>query len=108
MKRQEEQIQRLGQLAKLDISIADEKLKEDLNKMVLYIDAIRTVDTTGVEPMSHVSLLLGSEINTDLTWNVFREDVPVADQERMSREELLQNAPKTEQGYLVVPKTVVS
>ena len=94
----QQQIERIEQLANLGMSEQDEKLKEDLNKMIAYIDVIRMADTTGIEPMSHSHLLWGN--------NVFREDEPMLESDRISRETLLKNAPKTEQGYLVVPKTL--
>lgn len=101
MEQQAELLQQLGKLAKLEASEKDEKLKEDFRKIVAYIDVIREVDTTGMEPLSHMQFQANAE-----EWNVFREDEPVLEDVCLGRDELLKNAPKTEQGYLVVPKTV--
>ena len=117
MAEQKELLQRLGKLAKLEVSEKDEKLKEDFKKMVAYIDVIRGVDTIGVEPLSYMQFmenvkgesLLAEDMQSlenGMGWNVFREDEPVLEEVRFDREQLLKNAPKTEQGYLVVPKTV--
>ena len=51
------------------------------------------LDTTGVEPMSHVFPVQ----------NVFREDVVVNGDDR---ENILKNAPEEKDGSFVVPKTV--
>ena len=57
-----------------------------------YIDTLNELDTSGVEPMSHVF-----PVN-----NVFREDVVTNEDDR---EEILANAPEAKDGAFVVPKT---
>ena len=57
-----------------------------------YIDKLNELDTTGVEPMSHV-------FPVD---NVFREDVVTNGDDR---DEMLANAPKKKDGTYMVPKT---
>ena len=57
-----------------------------------YIDTLNELDTSGVEPMSHVF-----PVN-----NVFREDVVTNGDDR---EEILANAPEAKEGAFVVPKT---
>ena len=117
MKQQTELLQQLRKLAKLSASEKDEKLKEDFKKIVAYMDVIREVDTTGIQPLSHLRfeeaihrekmLADGKQFEGNaMEWNVFREDEPVSEDVSFGRDELLKNAPKTEQGYLVVPKTV--
>ena len=80
-------------LAKLDLSGEEkEAAGKDMARMLDYIDKLKELDTTGVEPLSHVSG----------TVNVFREDVVTCGD---GREAALANAPeRTEQGF-VVPKT---
>ena len=133
MERQTELLQKLGKLAKLEVSETDEKLKEDFKKIVEYMDVIHEVDATGIQPLSYIQFEEGIQKeqmlaecmqfeereNTEyvfeknlrfqkniMEWNVFREDEPVLEDASFCRDELLKNAPKTEQGYLVVPKTV--
>ena len=65
---------------------------EDMAKMLDYIDTLNELDTSGVEPMSHVFPV----------HNVFREDVVTNGDER---EEILANAPEAKEGAFVVPKT---
>lgn len=117
MERQTELLQKLGKLAKLEVSETDEKLKEDFKKIVEYMNVIREVNTTGIKPLSYMqfeeviqkeqTLAEGMQFQVNAEeWNIFREDEPVSEETSFCREELLNNAPKTEQGYLVVPKTV--
>lgn len=90
----DETIEYVGILAKLELSDEEkEKAKKDMGSMLDYIDKLNELDTTGVEPMSHVF-----PVN-----NVFREDVVVNGDDR---ENILKNAPEQKDGSFVVPKTV--
>ena len=87
----DETIEYVGILAKLELSPEEkEEAKKDMGRMLDYIDKLNELDTTGVEPMSHVF-----PVN-----NVFRKDV-VTD-----RDEILANAPAKKDGAFMVPKTV--
>ena len=80
-------------LAKLELSDEEkEQAKKDMANMLDYIDTLNELDTSGVEPMSHVF-----PVN-----NVFREDVVTNGDDR---EEILANAPEAKEGAFVVPKT---
>ena len=61
--------------------------------MLDYIDKLNELDTTGVEPMSHVFPV----------HNVFREDVVTNGDDS---ENMLKNAPAKKDGAFMVPKTV--
>ena len=63
-----------------------------MESMLDYIDKLNELDTTGVEPMSHVF-----PVN-----NVFREDVVTNGDDR---ENILKNAPEEQNGMFNVPKT---
>ena len=90
----DETIQYVGILAKLDLSEAEkEEAKKDMGRMLDYIDKLNELDTTGVEPMSHVFPIQ----------NVFREDVVTNGD---NRDAILANAPKKLEGAFVVPKTI--
>lgn len=81
-------------LAKLSLSDEEkEKAKEDMQKMLDYVEKLDELDTEGVEPMSHI---FGDE-------NVFRED-EVTNGDR--KEAMLANAPKAKEGQYQVPKTI--
>ena len=89
----DETIEYVGILAKLELSEEEkEQAKKDMGSMLDYIDKLNELDTTGVEPMSHVFPVQ----------NVFREDVVTNGDDR---EALLANAPEEKDGAFVVPKT---
>jgi aspartyl-tRNA(Asn)/glutamyl-tRNA(Gln) amidotransferase subunit C len=84
----------VGILAKLELSDEEkEQAKKDMASMLDYIDQLNELDTTGVEPMSHVFPVE----------NVMREDVVTNGD--MS-EQTLFNAPERKDTAFVVPKTV--
>ena len=90
----DETIEYVAILAKLELSDTEkEQAKSDMGRMLDYIDKLGELDTTGVEPMSHVFPVQ----------NVFREDVVTNND---TREELLANAPEQKDGMFMVPKTV--
>lgn len=90
----DETIEYVGILAKLELSDEEkQQAKKDMGSMLDYIDKLNELDTTGVEPMSHVFPVQ----------NVFREDVVTnADQ----RDAVLANAPEKKDGAFVVPITI--
>ena len=90
----DETMEYVGILAKLELSdVEKEAAKRDMGRMLDYIDKLNELDTSGVEPMSHVFPVS----------NVFREDVVENGDEH---EKMLANAPKVKDGMYQVPKTV--
>ena len=90
----DETIEYVGILAKLELSDAEkEAAKKDMASMLDYIDMLNELDTTGVEPMSHVFPV----------HNVFREDVVTNGDNSAA---MLKNAPKAKEGQYQVPKTI--
>ena len=88
----DETIENVCILAKL--SLSDEaKEKEDMQKMLDYVEKLDELDTDGVEPLSHI---FGDQ-------NVFREDVVTNGD---NKEAMLANAPKAKEGQYQVPKTI--
>lgn len=90
----DETIEYVGILAKLELSGEEkEQAKKDMGSMLDYIDKLNELDTSGVEPMSHVF-----PVN-----NVFREDVVTNGDEH---EKILANAPEEKDQSFNVPRTV--
>ena len=90
----DETIDYVGILAKLELSPQEkEQAKTDMGRILDYIDKLGELDTTGVEPMSHVFPVQ----------NVFREDVVTNGDESKAT---LQNAPGMKQNMFKVPRTV--
>ena len=81
-------------LAKLSLTEDEkEKAKEDMQKMLDYVDKLDELDTSSVEPMSHI---FQDE-------NVFREDVVTNGD---GSADTLKNAPEQKDGGFKVPKTI--
>ena len=90
----DETMEYVGILAKLELTPQEaEAAKKDMADMLDYIDQLGELDTTGIEPMSHVF-----PVN-----NVFREDkVTNGDGSQAT----LSNAPVKKDGGFKVPKTI--
>ncbi len=90
----DETMEYVGILAKLELSAGEkEAARTDMGRMLDYIDKLNELDTSGVEPMSHIF-----PVN-----NVFREDVVTNGDDR---DNILKNAPEKKDGSFKVPKTV--
>ena len=90
----DETMEYVGILAKLSLSPQEkEEAKKDMSRMLDYIDRLNELDTSEVEPMSHIF-----PVN-----NVFREDVV---ENGDDRENMLANAPQKKDGAYMVSKTI--
>ena len=87
-------IDNLSNLARLEFSAGEkEDIKKDLRRMIEFVEKLGELDTTGVEPLLHMSPSI----------NMLREDIPAGS---VSREEALTNAPSTDGTYFKVPKVI--
>ena len=90
----DETIENVCILAKLSLGEeAKAKAKQDMQKMLDYVEKLDELDTDGVEPLSHI---FGDE-------NVFRDDVVTNGD---NKEAMLANAPKEKEGQYQVPKSI--
>ena len=75
-------VDKLAHLARLKFNASEkEEIKKDLQRMIAFVEKLNELDTTGVEPLLHMS----DEVN------VLREDEVKGS---ISREEALKNAPR--------------
>lgn len=87
-------VEHVAGLARLEFTQAEkEKLVQQLNEILTYMGKLGEVDTTNVEPLSHVIELK----------NVFRKDVL---KPSYSSEEMLNNAPDRTEKFFRVPKVI--
>lgn len=87
-------IDKLSRLAMLDFDETERaEIKADLEEMIGFVDKLKELDTTGIEPLLHIT----GEVN------VLREDVPGG---MLTREEALQNAALHSKDYFLVPKVI--
>ena len=84
-------VARLARLALTDAEI--ETMREQLNAILAHIDALKAVDTTGVEPTSHAVP----------QFNVMREDEP---RPCFPVEDMLANAPDRAGDFFRVPRII--
>lgn len=87
----------ISNLAKLSRLHFDEKetemIRKDLQQMIGFVDKLQELDTTGVEPLLHMSNRI----------NVLRDDEV---QGSVSREQALKNAPDSDGVFFKVPKVI--
>ncbi|MEE8475364.1 MAG: Asp-tRNA(Asn)/Glu-tRNA(Gln) amidotransferase subunit GatC [Myxococcota bacterium] len=89
-----EEVIRVAALARLSVSAEEaDRLARDLDRILEYVETLDAVDTTNVEPMSHVI-----PIETPM-----REDLAVA---AIDPELALANAPERHGFAFVVPKVL--
>lgn len=94
MKVNDELVDKLANLARLQFNAEEkEEIKNDLQKMIGFIDKLNELDTTGVEPLLHMSYNV----------NILREDEI---QGSISREDAFKNAPLHDEQFFKVPKVI--
>lgn len=94
MKITEEMVDYVSQLSRLRLPQEEKvRMTGELEQILAYMDVLNSLDTQGVEPMSHVIPLK----------NVLRADEVVPSEDRAA---LLSNAPAPDEAAFLVPKTV--
>lgn len=87
-------IDKLSRLAMLDFEEAERsEIKADLEKMIGFVDKLKELDTTGIEPLLHISPQI----------NVLRDDTAG---NMLPKEEALRNAPLHNENFFLVPKVI--
>ena len=93
-----DQLQRIALLARIDVSAEEAQgVAERLNQVLGMIDQLQSVDTRGIEPMSHA---------LDAQLSVRQRLRPDAVTEADRRDDYQQGAPAVEQGLYLVPKVI--
>ncbi|MBI2162112.1 MAG: Asp-tRNA(Asn)/Glu-tRNA(Gln) amidotransferase subunit GatC [Candidatus Rokubacteria bacterium] len=87
-------VEHVARLARLELGDAEiERMREQLNAILGYIDKLRELDVTNVEPTSHAVPLV----------NVMREDEVVP---CLSQDQMLANAPDRVGELFRVPRII--
>lgn len=90
----DELVEKLAHLARLKFDNAGKAaIKNDLQKMIQFVEKLNELDTTGIEPLLHMSDNV----------NVLRKDEI---KESISREEGLKNAAMHDNQFFKVPKVI--
>lgn len=90
----EEALNKIAHLARLEIRESErKKMLADMNNMVAFVEKLKEVDTTGVEPLTTMT----HEVNAT------REDVVKS---LLNKEEALKLAPNHDADFFRVPKVL--
>lgn len=90
----EELIDQLAHLSRLEFSTEEkQKILNDLNRILDYIDQLNELNTDNVEPLIYLAP----------NQNILRDDVV---NETLKKEDALANAPKKDSDYFRVPKII--
>ena len=91
-----DEVLKVAMLAKLEFTEPElEQLTTELNGVLSYIDQLQEVDVRSVAPLENV--------NEFVETTALRADVNLPS---LSREEALSNAPRSADGYFLVPKVI--
>ena len=94
MEIEESLIDKLAHLSRLEFNQEEKSvLKSDFEKMLDFVNKLNELDTSGVEPLLHIS----SNVN------VLREDISANE---ISREQALLNAGLKDDSFFMVPKVI--
>ena len=90
----QEEVEHVAKLARLAITEEEkERYSQQLSNILTYIEKLKELDTSKVDPTSHVLPMK----------NVFREDEV---RPSLPREEILKNAPDRTEEFFRVPKII--
>ena len=90
----DELIDKLANLARLDISEEEKPgIRNDLQRMIAFVEKINELDLDGVEPLLHMSNARLSLRNDEVRGSI-------------SREQALKNAPLHDDLFFKVPKVI--
>jgi aspartyl-tRNA(Asn)/glutamyl-tRNA(Gln) amidotransferase subunit C len=94
MNADKETLRKIAHLARLEFNPESEsKMLASLNEILTWVEKLNEIDTTGVEPLTHMS----EEVN------VMREDKV---KPPLPHDRALLNAPKKDADYFRVPKVI--
>lgn len=90
-------VEHIAELARLEFTEEEkEKFTKQFNEILSYIEQLNKLDTSNVEPLSHV-------IDPATRGNVFRKDDV---KPGLTTDEALQNAPAKTEKFFRVPKVI--
>jgi aspartyl-tRNA(Asn)/glutamyl-tRNA(Gln) amidotransferase subunit C len=89
-----EEVRQIAALARLRLDDAEvERMTHDLDAILGYVDTIKNLDTSDIEPMTHAV-----PFDCPLREDVAGEPLPV--------EEALRNAPRRQDSFFEVPRII--
>lgn len=93
----EDEVRRVASLARLHLTDDETRaLTADLGRILAYVDKLAELDTSAVEPTSHVVAVESP----------YRDDVITRDDGEAAAEEAVANAPRREGHFFAVPPII--
>lgn len=90
-----EEVYYVANLARLQLEEKEAQgLQKDMNNILNYIETLNELDTSGVEPLKHV---------TEVSSSKFRKDEA---KKPLSHNDALKNAPDADSDYFRVPRVI--
>jgi aspartyl-tRNA(Asn)/glutamyl-tRNA(Gln) amidotransferase subunit C len=90
----------VADLANLELTEAERgRMLRDLNSILDYMDRLKQLDTSSVQPMAQVAR--GQRLD-----HAMRDDVPDGLRKSLPHQAALQNAPATDGTFFKVPKVI--
>jgi aspartyl-tRNA(Asn)/glutamyl-tRNA(Gln) amidotransferase subunit C len=87
-------LEKIAHLARLEFDEkSEEKMLEDMNNMLSFVEKLQELDTDNVEPLQSMTF----------ECNQFREDKV---ENQLSHQDGLKNAPKKDKDFFRVPKVI--
>lgn len=87
-------VEHIAHLARLEFEgEKKESIKQDLERIIDFMDKLQEVDTENVEPL----IFMSDEVNR------LRDDVP---KKTLTQDQILHNAPKKDSDYFRMPKVL--
>jgi aspartyl-tRNA(Asn)/glutamyl-tRNA(Gln) amidotransferase subunit C len=94
MKVTKQDVEKIAHLARLELDPSKtEDVQNSINKVLEWMEALNQVDTTGVEPLVHITPAI----------NQFREDIAI---QNLDRQTALDLAPDANDQYFKVPQVI--
>jgi len=91
-------IEHLYFLSRISLSTDEKKsLKDDLTKILAYVETVKQVDVTKVEPLVH-------SVGEAASANIYRDDN--AGHNSLEQNKALQNAPQRRGNFFEVPRVI--
>ena len=89
-----EDVIKVAKLSKLEFTEQEiENYRNDLNKIILHMEELNQIDTTGIEPLFNV-LDTKDKLRSDIIFD------------GQSKAEFLANAPESDENFIIVPKII--
>lgn len=90
----DELVKKIAALARLDFPDGEkDQIKKDMQQMIAFIDKLNEIDTTGVQPLLHMSDNINSLRDDEVKGSI-------------TREQALMNAPEHDDQFFKVPKVI--